>query len=75
VKKAAAAGETFVGSHHRERSRTVARWVGAQPEDVYHYHDFRVYRRHMETGKAPRMRSTCCGKATPVGTRRKVAPA
>lgn len=75
VKKAAAAGESFIASHRREGSCTVARWVGARREDEFYYHDLRVYRRDMETGKAPRMRSTCCGKAPPVGSRRKAAHA
>jgi hypothetical protein len=75
VRKAAAAGENFVASHRRQGSRTVARWVGAQPEDVYHYHDLVVYQRDVRSGRVPRMRATCSGKAPPVGTRRRVAPA
>lgn len=66
------AGENIVVSVTGSNPAKV-REEGAAPGVLYYFRDLPTYKREVGSGRAPHLRSTCCGRPPKVGTRRKVS--
>ncbi len=72
IREATEAGENVVVSVTGHNPAKV-REEGADPAVLYYFRDLPTYKRDVASGRAPHLRSTCCGRPPKVGTRRKVS--